>query len=70
VPWTRAAPVLVIESKDRAFTYPRDWFITEADQRRIVRELHARGVGQGGSPATAPDAEPDAAGDAKAAGEG
>lgn len=46
VPWTRAAPVLVIEAKGRAFTYPRDWFLTEADQRRIVRELHARGAGR------------------------
>ena len=47
VPWTRAAPVLVIEARGKAFTYPRDWFVTEADQRRIVRELHARGVGAG-----------------------
>jgi hypothetical protein len=45
VPWTRAAPVLVIEAKGKAFTYPRDWFITEADQRRVVRELQSRGVG-------------------------
>jgi len=45
VPWTRAAPVLVIEADGRAFSYPRDWFLTEADQRRIVRELHARGAG-------------------------
>jgi hypothetical protein len=42
VPWTRAAPVLVVETAERAFTYPRDWFLTEADQRRIVRELHNR----------------------------
>jgi hypothetical protein len=54
VPWTRAAPVLVIEGRDRAFSYPRDWFITEADQRRVVRELHSRGVGRGA------DVEPDA----------
>jgi len=47
VPWTRAAPVLVIEAGGTAYTYPRDWFVTEADQRRIVRELHARGVGAG-----------------------
>lgn len=46
VPWTRAAPVLVIEAGGKAFTYPRDWFATEADQRRIVRELHQRGVGR------------------------
>ncbi len=43
VPWTRAAPVLVVEAGGKAFSYPRDWFLTEADQRRVVRELHARG---------------------------
>jgi hypothetical protein len=37
VPWTRAAPVLVIEAGGKAFTYPRDWFLSEADQRRVVR---------------------------------
>jgi hypothetical protein len=46
VPWTRAAPVLVIEAGDRAYSYPRDWFLTEADQRRVVRELNARGAGR------------------------
>lgn len=46
VPWTRAAPVLVVEAGGQAFTYPRDWFLTEADQRRVVRELHARGSGR------------------------
>jgi len=39
VPWTRAAPVLVIETADSAFTFPRDWFATEADQRRIIHAL-------------------------------
>ncbi len=47
VPWTRAAPVLVIEAGGTAYTYPRDWFLTEADQRRVVRELHTRGSGRG-----------------------
>ncbi|MCB9575107.1 MAG: hypothetical protein H6709_23780, partial [Kofleriaceae bacterium] len=46
VPWTRAAPVLVVEAAGRAYSYPRDWFLTEADQRRIVRELNARGAGR------------------------
>jgi hypothetical protein len=46
VPWTRAAPVLVVEAGDRSFSYPRDWFVTEADQRRVVRELNARGAGR------------------------
>jgi hypothetical protein len=58
VPWTRAAPVLVIEAGGRPFSYPRDWFVTEADQRRVVRELNARGAGRS-SLAAAP-AEPTA----------
>jgi hypothetical protein len=49
VPWTRAAPVLVVEAGGRPYTYPRDWFLTEADQRRVVRELHARGAGRSGA---------------------
>jgi len=39
VPWTQAAPVLVIEAGERAFLYPRDWFASEADQRRILDAL-------------------------------
>jgi len=42
VPWTRAAPVLVIETADAAFTYPRDWFASEADQRMVLQGLHKR----------------------------
>ncbi|MEZ4359643.1 MAG: hypothetical protein R3B48_05635 [Kofleriaceae bacterium] len=42
VPWHRAAPVLVVETRDRAFLYPRDWFASEADQRRLMHAmLHA-----------------------------
>lgn len=39
VPWTQAAPVLVVEAKGEAFIYPRDWFDSESDQRRIIDEL-------------------------------
>ena len=39
VPWTRAAPVLVIETDLRAYLYPRDWFVSEAEQRRVVSKL-------------------------------
>jgi hypothetical protein len=39
VPWNRSAPVLVIEAGDRAYVYPRDWFASEADQRRIMHAL-------------------------------
>ena len=43
VPWTRAAPVLVIEAGDHAYLFPRDWFATEADQRRVIHALaHAQ----------------------------
>lgn len=39
VPWTKASPVLVVEVGKDAFAYPRDWFATEADQRRILDAL-------------------------------
>jgi hypothetical protein len=39
VPWTRAAPVLVIEAGEHAYAFPRDWFATEADQRRVIHAL-------------------------------
>ena len=39
VPWTRAAPVLVVEADGKAYVYPRDWFASEADQRRILDAL-------------------------------
>lgn len=39
VPWTQAAPVLVVEAKGEAYVYPRDWFESESDQRRIIDEL-------------------------------
>ena len=58
VPWTRAAPVLVIEAGGRPYSYPRDWFVTEADQRRVVRELNARGAGRSSSSIAVPGAEP------------
>ncbi len=38
-PWLRASPVLVIEAGDQAHLLPRDWFATEADQRRILDAL-------------------------------
>ncbi len=39
VPWNRSAPVLVIETGDRAMAFPRDWFASEADQRHIIHAL-------------------------------
>ena len=41
VPWTRTAPVLVIEAGGRAHLYPRDWFENEAEQRQIIDALLA-----------------------------
>jgi hypothetical protein len=42
VPWTRAGPVLVIEAGDAAYSYPRDWFASESDQRRVVEAINRR----------------------------
>lgn len=42
VPWSRTGPVLVIETSDRVFTYPRDWFSSDSDQRRIAMALNRR----------------------------
>ncbi|HUQ06422.1 MAG TPA: hypothetical protein VM261_28155 [Kofleriaceae bacterium] len=39
VPWTRAAPVLVVEAGGKAYAYPRDWFTSESDQRRVLDAL-------------------------------
>jgi hypothetical protein len=42
VPWTRAAPVLVIEAAGKAYAYPRDWFVNEAEQRRVIHAILGR----------------------------
>jgi hypothetical protein len=39
VPWNKSSPVLVVELGDKAMTYPRDWFASEADQRHVVHAL-------------------------------
>ena len=39
VPWNMLAPVLVIEAGPRALLFPRDWFASEADQRRLMHAL-------------------------------
>ena len=41
VPWNRSSPVLVIELGPKALPYPRDWFASEADQRRVLHALRA-----------------------------
>lgn len=40
VPWTRTGPILVIETDDRVFTYPRDWFASDSDQRRVALAIN------------------------------
>ena len=42
VPWNRSAPLLIIEANQVAHAYPRDWFASEADQRRIISAIVAR----------------------------
>lgn len=42
VPWTLTGPVLVIETEDRVFRYPRDWFTSDSDQRRVAHAIHRR----------------------------
>ena len=40
VPWTRTGPILVIETDRGVFSYPRDWFTSDSDQRRIAHAIH------------------------------
>jgi hypothetical protein len=42
VPWTRTGPILVIETERGTFSYPRDWFTSDSDQRRIATAIHRR----------------------------
>ncbi|MEZ4367333.1 MAG: hypothetical protein R2939_13765 [Kofleriaceae bacterium] len=38
-PWLKTAPVLIVEAAGRAHAYPRDWFASEVDQRRVLDAL-------------------------------
>jgi hypothetical protein len=42
VPWARTGPILVIETEDRTFSYPRDWFASDSDQRRVAHAIFRR----------------------------
>jgi len=42
VPWTRAGPVLVVETAEQILLYPRDWFHSDSDQRRIATAINRR----------------------------
>jgi hypothetical protein len=39
LPWTQASPVLVVETGEQIYSYPRDWFASDSDQRRVARAL-------------------------------
>ena len=52
VPWNRSAPVLVIEAGEQAYLYPRDWFASEADQRRIMHAVLPLIESNGSGPAS------------------
>lgn len=42
VPWTQAGPLLVIEAQDKAYFFPRDWFGSDSEQRRVAMALNQR----------------------------
>lgn len=46
VPWRLNGPLLVIESRaagvPRSHVFPRDWFASDADQRRVAHALNKR----------------------------
>ena len=40
VPWTQAGPLLVVETGGESYVFPRDWFASDSDQRRIETALN------------------------------
>ena len=42
VPWSHTGPVLVVETAAQIFIYPRDWFSSDSDQRRVALALNRR----------------------------
>ncbi len=42
VPFLVASPMLVVETALGVFTYPRDWFETDGDQRRLAASINRR----------------------------
>lgn len=39
VPWGVSGPVLVVETRRGAFSYPRDWFIDDKHQKQVAEAL-------------------------------
>jgi hypothetical protein len=56
VPWNHAAPVLIIELGTKAMAFPRDWFASEADQRRVIHALLRDKARSGATTGSAPAA--------------
>jgi hypothetical protein len=44
LPWMTTGPLLVVETKRGTFAYPRDWFASESDQRRIAASINRRAI--------------------------
>jgi hypothetical protein len=42
LPWMTTGPLLVVETARGTFAYPRDWFASESDQRRVVSTINRR----------------------------
>ncbi len=40
VPWTQAGPLLIVEAKGAAYSFPRDWFASDSEQRRVEMALN------------------------------
>jgi hypothetical protein len=45
LPWMTTGPLLVVETRRGTFAYPRDWFASEQDQRRLIVTIN-RWVGR------------------------
>jgi len=42
VPWNQTGPLLIVETTDQAFSYPRDWFATDTDQESVAEAIASR----------------------------
>ena len=42
LPFMTTGPLLVVETARGTFAYPRDWFASETDQRRVVNTINRR----------------------------
>lgn len=40
VPWTQAGPLLIVETQGKSYSFPRDWFSSDSDQRRVETALN------------------------------